>query len=129
MSKSYLPLIWWRERDTEGKTWDVILTSDDIHKEIKDNLGLSLLGGNTILIWAGQDRRELLDTALHEIAHAHSWATKREINESAIGRVVPRIVDTLRRQGWSPPPLPAGWRSLAAHARWVRFGRCQREDD
>lgn len=124
--RDYLPLVWWQERDEHGHYWAVILTSDEIHAAIHGNLGVTLCGGHTILIWAGQPRDELLDTALHEVAHAHSWANSESINESSISRVIPRIVRTLRRQGWSPPPLPAGWRALAAHARHVRYGAQQR---
>jgi hypothetical protein len=128
MAREYLPLIWWRERDEHGHYWAVILTSDDLHDSIRGNLGITLCGGHTILIWAGQGRDELLDTALHEVAHAHSWANADSINERSISRVVPRIVRTLRRQGWTPPPMPEGWRSLASHARHVRYGRKQREE-
>ena len=123
MRRDWQPLVWFSERDEHGHYWCVILTSDDLHPKIRGCFGLTLCGGHTVLIWAGQPLSELRDTLLHEMAHVHCWSHGRAINEQSIRRVIPRLLTTLRRQGWQMPPLPDGYRNLAAHARYVRHGR------
>lgn len=125
--REWSELLWWTERDVHGMQWPVILTSDDLNKWIVRCDGRSILSERIVYIWAGQNRAGLLDTVCHELAHVHSWASQKRVNEQSIRNVVPQIVPMLARQGWSPPALPAGYRSLQAHARYVRHGKAQRE--
>lgn len=128
--------LYWCEVPIKGHpSISVFLASDDTH----DKLGLTESDGGNIVgycdrknwaiwIWAGSDKRELADTLLHEVFHAtqtfdHDLNCKEE--EKAILAIIPKVLDSLKSMGWAIPQLPDGWRSLAAHARWVRHGKGQ----
>jgi hypothetical protein len=120
-------LVWWREIDTHGYEWEIVLTSDELSPDIQGHDGRTLMPPyRKVLIWAGLRRPLLLETALHEVAHVHKWASEKRKAEYEISSVIPDILPTLLRQGWLPPSLPDGWRPLAAHARHVRYGPSQR---
>lgn len=131
MPALYSPILWWVERDPHGRKWPIFLTSDELTTGMAGNMGLTFRDPNIreIHIWAGQSRNDMLDTALHEVMHACLSRSDLRCEEQAISTITPRILPSLRRNGWSPPPLPHGWRSLAAHARWIRYGSLQRDPD
>lgn len=127
--RTWTPLHMHTERDVHGYSWEYYLTSDDIHPDMVGAYGLTIFTARTVLVWAGQPTREMHDTVLHETAHVHLYTRTGRICEQAISVVVPSLMDTIRRQGWQMPTLPHGWRSLAAHARHVRYGKAQKEPE
>jgi hypothetical protein len=82
-----------------------------------------------IVLYAGQPREELVNSLLHEHIHAAFEARRyleelsAPFEERAVGIITPALLSGLRAFGWTPPPLPPGWRALAAHARHVRRGK------
>lgn len=116
----WTPLPFHTERDVHGLSWKFSLTSDDIDPRIVNALGITVMETREVLIWAGQPLREMADTIVHETAHVHLWASQKRVCETSIGVVIPQLMDSIRRRGWTMPTLPDGWRGLAQHARHVR---------
>jgi hypothetical protein len=134
MGRIWEPLTWWVERCEAGNEWPIILTSDDLTPDIAGTdrglrtLGITVRQKRTIYLWAGQSRKDLLDTTLHELMHLGMTYERRvtqAFEEKAVTVLTPNIMPILIRNGMHFPPLPDGWRSLQQHARWIRYGRDQ----
>lgn len=84
--------------EVEGATYHVVFV-DSIHKG--NHLGgcSNRAGGRVITLSRAQDRRELLKTALHEIAHAMEFETGLEIGHARITRLEELIVSWLEATG------------------------------
>ena len=83
-------------------------------------------GGWRIVLWAGTERRYLPRLLFHELGHAVMDGldvVSDRAEETVLHSIDGSLAEILRRQGWCPPPLPEGLRSLAQHARAVRRTR------
>jgi hypothetical protein len=134
--RDYQPLLWCRIPVTDRSPIPVYLTSPDLHPFLDQcPPGSRYADAYTdrdaweILIFAGSPMADMLDALLHEHQHAALTPDRplcARTEERAVEAITPAILPGLKALGWNPPALPDGWRSLAAHARWVRFGKRQR---
>ena len=84
-----------------------------------------------IILWAGLEKKYHSQVLLHELGHA-CWNDDQKLSrvseEKALVSLQRMLSKSLEKQGWSLPPLPSGLRSLATHARWLRYGAKQRDN-
>lgn len=83
-----------------------------------------------VIIWAGTRRQYLPYMLFHELGHAIMDGlniVSGMAEEKVLDAIDLPIATILKSQGWEPPPLPAGWRGLAQHARRARAARHEAE--
>lgn len=79
-----------------------------------------------IVIWAGAEKKYLPQLLFHELGHAALDGldvVSGMAEETVLHNIDASLAAILKKQGWEPPALPEGLRSLAQHARAIRRAR------
>jgi hypothetical protein len=137
--REYVP-IYWFDAPHPRKPLPVIWMDDEQYPALAKE---HPTGGETvayfdeegwrIILWAGLrvGGGEVRQVIVHELGHA-CWSEDEDTHmsglaqEKALQNTQVGLAETLHRSGWRLPPLPPGLRSLATHARHLRYGRAQR---
>lgn len=127
------PLFWFNVTIIGRRKLPIFLVDDDMFPELR---GEHKLGGEKVglfcphewqvLLWAGMPKNNFAEILFHEIAHASADGCEQPVSlineERALVAMQHRMAIALQKQGWNLPKLPEGWKSLAAHARFLRYG-------
>lgn len=138
----YAPLLWCVVPVPGQRAIPVYLVSDEHEPYLAgahpveggERVGVCDRGAWAIKLWAGSEPRYFAKHLAHEIMHATLTdpESRKGISDMTEERVLcalsnANVEEAFLAMGWTPPDLPAGWRGLAIHARFVRYGRKRRK--